>query len=126
MAKKPVKKKPAAKAPVKKAPKPKVVAKPDPFEDEDEAPSKGSNTGIPGSALKNIVDRVIRLTEEQKALGEDIKEVYSEGKAKGLEPKIVRKIVQIKMADKEKLRQDKELLDLYLFALDPELADVLS
>lgn len=123
MAKTAVKKKPVA-------PKPKLVASKKPVEQEDKPAASeaviGGNSGIDKVALRKLVDRIVNLEEEKRGLGEDIKEVYTEAKLKGMAPKVIRKIVAIEMADKEKLRQEKELLELYLFALDPELADVLS
>ena len=124
MAKTAVKKKPVAKAPAKKAPPPK--AKPAPKTAATASAESGHNSGVNKSALRSVVDRIVRLEEEKRGLTEDIKEIIAEAKAKGFVPKIIRKIVAIELADKEKLREEKEMLDLYLFALDPELADVLS
>lgn len=124
MAKIAVKKKPVAKAPVKKAPPPK--AKPAPKAAAPAKAESGHNSGVAKAALRSIVDRIVRIEEEKRDLTADIKEIISEAKAKGFVPKIIRKIVAIELADKEKLREEKELLDMYLFALDPELADVLS
>lgn len=122
MAKIAVKKKPVAKAPVKKAPPPK--AKPQLVEKPKAV--AGHNSGVDGKLLKSVVERVVRLEEEKRGLTDDVKEIIASAKEKGLVPKIIRKLVAIELADKEKLREEKEMLDQYLFALDPELADVLS
>ena len=43
--------------------------------------------GIAGAQLKSFIERIERLEEEKRALGEDIKEVYAEDKGTGFEPK---------------------------------------
>lgn len=76
--------------------------------------------GISGNRLKSFIDRVERLEEEKKVLSEDIREVYSEAKSTGFEPKIMRKIVSLRKANLEKRREEQELLDLYMAALGME------
>ena len=49
--------------------------------------------GIAGAQLKSFIERIERLEEEKRALGEDIKEVYAEAKGTGFEPKIMRQIL---------------------------------
>jgi uncharacterized protein (UPF0335 family) len=66
--------------------------------------------------LKAFVERVECLEEERKAISDDIKEVYSEAKLNGFDPKIIRKIVQIRKDPEEYLEQS-ELLDTYMHAL---------
>ena len=48
--------------------------------------------GIAGAQLKSFIERIERLEEEKRALGEDIKEVYAEAKGTGFEPKVRRQI----------------------------------
>jgi uncharacterized protein (UPF0335 family) len=76
------------------------------------------NSGeVSGTRLKSFIERVERLEEEKKALAEDIRDVYSEAKATGFEPKIMRKIVSLRKANLEKRREEQELLDLYMAAI---------
>ena len=76
------------------------------------------NSGeVSGQRLKSFIDRVERLEEEKKALAEDIRDVYSEAKATGFEPKIIRKIVSLRKTNLEKRREEQELLDLYMSAI---------
>jgi uncharacterized protein (UPF0335 family) len=76
-----------------------------------------SSGEISGNRLKSFIERVERLEEEKKALGEDIRDVYSEAKATGFEPKIMRKIVSLRKTNLEKRREEQELLDLYMSAI---------
>ena len=76
-------------------------------------PGAGHNTGIAGAQLKSILQHLERLDEDKRAVGEDIKEVYAEAKGNGLNPKIIRKLLRIQMADKAKLSEENQLLGLY-------------
>ncbi|OYV34695.1 MAG: hypothetical protein B7Z80_20530, partial [Rhodospirillales bacterium 20-64-7] len=43
-----------------------------------DATSDDKPTNVAGERLRSIVDRIERLEEERKALGSDIKDIYSE------------------------------------------------
>lgn len=66
--------------------------------------------------LKAFLERIERLEEERKAISGDIKDVYLEAKVMGFDPKIIRKIVQIRK-DPDEYREQSELLDTYMHAL---------
>ncbi len=67
--------------------------------------------------LRAFVERIERLEEEKRALGDDIKDVYGEAKANGFDVKIMRKIVSIRKQDRDQRREEETILDLYLAAL---------
>jgi uncharacterized protein (UPF0335 family) len=73
--------------------------------------------GIAGGQLKSFIERIERLEEEKRALGEDITEVYAEAKGTGFEPKIMRQILKIRKMDKDALDEQESLLDIYQRAL---------
>ena len=73
--------------------------------------------GIAGDHLKSFIERIERLEEEKKALGDDIRDVYSEAKANGFEVKIMRQVVKIRKMDKDDLDEQEALLETYLRAL---------
>ena len=73
--------------------------------------------GIAGAQLKSFIERVERLEDEKRALGEDIKEIYAEAKGSGFEPKIMRQIIKIRRMDKDEHDEQETLLDLYKRAL---------
>jgi uncharacterized protein (UPF0335 family) len=66
--------------------------------------------GIAGAQLKSFIERIERLEDEKRALGEDIKEVYAEAKGSGFEPKIMRQIIKIRRMDKEEPDEQETLL----------------
>ncbi len=76
-----------------------------------------SRAEVNAGHLRAFIERVERLEEEKKALSEDIKEVYAEAKGNGFDVKIIRKIISIRRQDRDKRREEEEILDLYLAAL---------
>jgi uncharacterized protein (UPF0335 family) len=74
--------------------------------------------GIAGAQLKSFIERIERLEDEKRTLGEDIKEVYAEAKGSGFEPKIMRQVIKIRRMDKEEHDEQETLLDLYKRALN--------
>ncbi len=67
--------------------------------------------------IRSIVERIERLEEEKKTIAEDIKEVYAEAKAMGLETKILRKVVTLRKKDPHERAEEEAMLALYLHAL---------
>jgi len=74
-------------------------------------------TGVSAEHLKTIVERIERLEEDKKKIAEDIKEVYAEATGSGFDGKTIRQIVRLRKMDTEDLREQEELLDLYMQAL---------
>lgn len=76
----------------------------------------GRNT-VSGRELTAFVDRIERIREQKKALGDDEKQVFAELKAKGFTPQRVREVLKIR-TQKPRDRQEAESeLDMYLHAL---------
>ena len=67
--------------------------------------------------LKSLIERVERLEEEKNNLLADIKEVFSEAKGLGYDPKIMRKILIIRKMDIDERIEQEALLDTYRAAL---------
>lgn len=67
--------------------------------------------------LRDIVARIENLEEEKKAVSADIKEVYAEAKANGLDTKIIRKVVALRKQEAAKREEEQALLDVYMLAL---------
>ena len=79
-------------------------------------------TLIPGSGagadqLTQFIERIERLEEEKRALMADIRDVYSEAKGVGFEPKIMRQLVKMRAMDRELLQEQDELLETYRAAV---------
>ncbi|MGO4871347.1 MAG: DUF2312 domain-containing protein, partial [Roseiarcus sp.] len=65
---------------------------------------------VNASHLRAFIERIERLEEEKKALSDDIKDVYAEAKGNGFDVKIIRKIVSIRKQDRDKRREEEEIL----------------
>lgn len=76
---------------------------------------------VTGERLKSFIERIERLEDEKSMLGEDIKDVYAEAKGVGFDPKIIRKLVQIRKANLEKRKEEAALLEVYASAIQMEL-----
>ena len=74
-------------------------------------------TGAGAEQLSQFIERIERLEEERRALMADIKDVYSEAKATGFEPKIMRQIIRMRAMDRDLLSEQDALLDTYRDAL---------
>ena len=79
-------------------------------------------TLIPGSGagadqLTQFIERIERLEEEKRALMADIRDVYSEAKGTGFEPKIMRQLVKMRAMDRELLQEQDQLLETYRAAV---------
>jgi len=73
-----------------------------------------STNSIDAGHLKAFIERIERLSEEQRALASDVNDVYAEAKGSGYDVKIMRKIVALRRQDAHKRREEEEILDLYL------------
>lgn len=67
--------------------------------------------------LRSYIERIERLSEEKKALGDDIKDVFGEAKATGFDVKIMRKVLAMRKKSKSEREEEESILDVYLHAL---------
>jgi uncharacterized protein (UPF0335 family) len=67
--------------------------------------------------LRQFVEQIERLTEEQKALAGDIRDKYLEAKAVGFDVKIMRKIIAMRRKSKAERDEEEAILETYLHAL---------
>ena len=74
-----------------------------------------------GDPLRLLIERIERLEEEKKGVAEDIKDVYTEAKARGDVPKIIREIVRIRKMSKDDRDEHFAILDTYASAIGLDL-----
>lgn len=70
--------------------------------------------------LRLLIERVERMEEEKKGIGNDIRDIYNEAKAVGYDVKIMRQIVRIRKMNPDDRREMDLLLDTYKSALGIE------
>lgn len=73
--------------------------------------------GVASDRLKSFIERLERLHEEKRAIGDDCKDVYGEAKCEGFDVKIIRKVLAIRRQDKDERMEQEAILDTYLAAL---------
>ena len=72
---------------------------------------------IQADRLKSFIERIEKLEEERKAIGGDIKDVYSEAKGIGYDVKTIRKLVALRKMDAADRSEQQTLLETYMHAL---------
>ena len=68
--------------------------------------------------LLSIVQRVEKLNEDQAAIAADLKEVMSEAKSAGYDPKYIKKMVELRKMDPDELNEQDVLTQMYRDALE--------
>jgi uncharacterized protein (UPF0335 family) len=72
---------------------------------------------VAADQLRLFVERVERLHEERKALGEDLRDVYAEAKANGYDTKIMKEIVRLRAMETHTRQERDAVLENYRQAL---------
>ena len=73
--------------------------------------------GVAVDRLRGLVERIERLEEERKALSSDIKDIYSEAKSAGFDPKVLKQLVRIRKQEAAEVEEAETMLDIYRRAL---------
>lgn len=63
--------------------------------------------------LLSYIERLERLYNDEASVAEGIKEVYSEAKSAGFDPKYIRKILALRKLDPDELYEQDELIKMY-------------
>lgn len=67
--------------------------------------------------LRSFIERIERLEEEKKTIGDDIADVYGEARATGFDAKILKKVIALRKQDKDQRMEQEAILETYLAAL---------
>lgn len=79
---------------------------------------KNANHGaIDNTQLITIIERVEKLNEDTAAIAADIKEIFSEAKSAGFDPKYIRQMIRLRKLDPDELDESDELTKMYRGAL---------
>jgi uncharacterized protein (UPF0335 family) len=85
--------------------------------DSTETTDPASQGNIAADRLRSIIERIERLEEERRALGSDIKDIYSEAKSAGFDVKVLRQLIRIRKQEPADVEEQETLLDVYRRAL---------
>jgi uncharacterized protein (UPF0335 family) len=67
--------------------------------------------------FKAYIERIERLAEERKSLGDDQRALFAEAKAKGYDTKSMRRIIKRRQKDTNELAEAAAIDDVYMHAL---------
>ena len=84
-------------------------------------PPENTMTEATDDRLRLLIERIERLTEERKGISDDIKDVFSEAKATGYDPAIMKEVIKRRAMDRDKLREREALIETYSIQLGLEL-----
>jgi len=73
--------------------------------------------GVAGERLRSFIQRIERLEEEKKTIGDDIREIFAEAKSAGFDPKIMRQVIRLRKMETADRQEQEALLETYLAAL---------
>lgn len=73
--------------------------------------------GIAADRLRSIVERIERLEEDRKSLGDDIKDVKAEAKSAGFDVAVLNALLRLRKKEAAEVEEQETLLDLYRRAL---------
>ncbi|MFB0873066.1 MAG: DUF2312 domain-containing protein [Sphingobium sp.] len=79
-----------------------------------------SEGNVAADQLRLLIERIERLEEEKKGIGDDIKDVYLEAKATGYDVKIMRQIIRLRKMQPHDRQEMEAILQTYLAALGME------
>ena len=79
-----------------------------------------SEGNVAADQLRLFIERIERLEEEKKGIGDDIRDVYAEAKANGYDGKIMRQIVRLRKMQPHDRQEMEAILQTYLAALGME------
>ena len=80
-------------------------------------PDGAADKGVSAQRLKSFIERIERLEEEKKAMGADIREVYSEAKSSGFDTKIMRKVIVLRRMEPADRQEQEALMQVYIDAI---------
>lgn len=72
---------------------------------------------VAADELRLLIERIERLEEEKKGISDDIRDVYSEAKARGYDAKIMRQIIKLRSMETHERQEWEAVLDTYIAAL---------
>jgi uncharacterized protein (UPF0335 family) len=88
-----------------------------PLDDFVEAANRIAGPSVAADQLRLFIERIERLEEEKKGIGDDIKDVYAEAKANGYDPKIMRMCVRLRKMETHTRQEQAAVLETYADAL---------
>lgn len=77
---------------------------------------------VAADELRLLIERAERLEGEKAGIAEDISDVFKEAKGRGFDTKAMKTIIAIRKKDKDKVQEERAILDVYLDAMGMQYA----
>lgn len=77
---------------------------------------------VAADELRLLIERAERLEDEKKGLSDDISDVFKEAKGRGFDVKAMKAIIAIRKKEKDKVQEERAILDVYLDAMGMQYA----
>lgn len=71
------------------------------------------NKSFDNAQLLSIIQRIEKLNEDAAQIAADIKEVMSEAKSAGYDPKFIKKMIDLRKLDPDELDELDQLTEMY-------------
>lgn len=72
--------------------------------------------------LRLFIERIERLEEEKKGVGDDIRDTYSEAKSQGFDTKLMRKAIRLRKMSPNERAEAEAVLQVYCDALGIQMS----
>lgn len=72
---------------------------------------------VAADQLRLFIERIERLHEERKGIGDDIRDVFAEAKANGFDTKIMKQVIRLRAMETHTRQEQDAILDTYRQAL---------
>ena len=76
-----------------------------------------NSKSVAADELRLLIERIERLEEERKGIADDVRDVYSEAKARGYDAKTMRLAVRARKQEKNAREEAEALRETYFAAL---------
>ena len=77
---------------------------------------------VAADELRLLIERAERLEGEKAGIAEDISDVFKEAKGRGFDTKAMKTIIAIRKKEKDKVQEERAILDVYLDAMGMQYA----
>lgn len=74
--------------------------------------------GVDINRLQSIIERIERLEEEKKSLNSDIRDIFTEAKSAGYDPKTIREVLKLRRKSDAERQEEDYMLETYRKALE--------
>lgn len=67
--------------------------------------------------LRLLIERIETLAAEKQGIADDIKDVYSEAKSAGFDPKAMKEVIKLRKKEKAEREAEEAMIEIYKDAL---------